>query len=376
MQKATDTASGQKLNFTLPVLAFILSIWVGCILVYSREILDLSWFQTNLLSATLLLASGFSGLINYSPKMRKSGNFALILLFAVISIVMIFLSHYLINLAGSLVLGFLAGLQLSDYFHSDNKNSVSLDIVSVTLALTAGAWICVFNPEIIADIVLIILGMVVYLFLSIRSGKNMALKDTLTEHLDFKGKGLLYILKVVAVSLVIVTEVIFVFWHLLLPINEGNVFIPFVLPVFLTLLTIFRLFIIKISNNSLLVIYIFAVLAMFALGMFYTLSPILFVLVFALSVAYLNPALIRVFHLYQIQNKIILFSLLIAGFYMIISGYLADEHLIKITDLKLPENVFALSLIQNIVKDLVILPALLVVIVGILFLYRRRFVNI
>ncbi|MBK9256323.1 MAG: hypothetical protein IPM42_12620 [Saprospiraceae bacterium] len=376
MQKSNDTTSGQKLNFALPVLTFTVSIWLGCILVISREMLELSWFQTNILSASVLINAGISGWVSFSPKFQKSGSFFLALLLAAISGMTIFLPNYFLYLAGSLVLGFLVGIQLSGCFRSGNIESTSKSIVPVTFALAAGAWICVFKPESIVVTALIVLAMIIYFFLAIRSGKNIAMPDSVAERLSNEGKSPMLFLKIAAIVLIVVTEVVFGFWHLLLPVKEGNVFIPFVLPIFLTLLAIFRILARKISNFSLLWIYIFSVLSMFSLGMFYTLSPILFVIVFALSVAYLYPALVGTFDLYHFQYKIIRFSFLIAGFYMIISGFAADQHLIKITDLKLPENVFTLSLIQNVVKDLVVLPGFLVIISGVLFLKRRSLFNI
>lgn len=361
----------QLLTAATPIfLSLYLGIWLGCIVpsLINSEIINytvVGLFLFLLLTSTSLVFFTNFWTRRYLNYLISGINLSSILLTFVTQNMPIFIF-------AALAQGLLAGVLLKPILLSHN---IDKNIFAKTALGTALVALVILTNTLAPDNIVAIGCMSILVLL-------LALTSTKSTELFHSNEKAASIPKFLNVNLLLLSgvliaiEISFIMWSLILKDDSQNIFHRFAFFITFALVFVFR------KNSSQLInklsdigwIFILTLLLTLSLGLFYTFSfPILFIVCFAFALAYLFESVLNnyKFRLSALHISIILFGVALLN---LIFGLFVQNHIEFIISIKIPENVLALSARQAVVKELASGGAILVVLAGIIFLFRRRWV--
>lgn len=177
-----------------------------------------------------------------------------------------------------------------------------------------------------------------------------------------------------AVSLMLWTEVQYVIWQLFIPayVSESGMYV--VLHLLLFCIAVFRFAgsFFAPGLKNILWLYLMAFLVTISIGMFFTLQIYLFILLFSLGTAYFIPIFLRTTGQLAAIRLILGIAFLFIAVMQPVTGHNAGYYTEFAQSIQIPEPFIPLSVIQSIVKDIVIGPALVFILTGLSFLFRKK----
>lgn len=376
------------------LVALYLGFWFGRLIPLMLDASVLGYLTVGLLGSCVLMIAGLYAISNY--KMPRSLSVLIVLLnFVFVVLALFYPANWLLfvltvfqgllvslclSLAPSntkkfssfwslgLVASFIGYLIPYDITTNDNKikhSSETIELISETSIQTSphiGIFVLLF---------IIMIALVYGVFkLNSESSKTDKLQNSESNKL-FQTIGL------TISGLLILTEISFFFWSLVLKDESQSIVHQATLPSVFVLLFIFRKYlgspILKVANIS----WLFAMTTTLtlALGYFYTFDiNIIFVIIFSLSLAFSVSVALIVFN-QQWDHRIIGSIMLVSAIIFVIGGLYIQNHIEFIQSIKVPKNVWHLSARQAWVKELASVSALVMILVGIVFLKRRSWIK-
>lgn len=215
-----------------------------------------------------------------------------------------------------------------------------------------------------------LVSLLIFLALQPRHNIELSSKDN-----NFAGQsGLLFFSIKAIFSIVLLIEVSFFFWALVLKDQSQGVIYQLTIPLTLLIFITLRFFAFRLSASIFSIgwLFVFSIVLTLSLGMFYTFdfTPLFFIGFSCALVYYLK--IITSLTGYSISAKQMGNYLMLIAFVMVISGLFIQNHIEYIISIKMPVNVIHLSARQAWIKELATFSALLIIITGTLFLKRRR----
>ena len=175
-------------------------------------------------------------------------------------------------------------------------------------------------------------------------------------------------------AIIIFLEVNFLVWSLILKDESQGILHQFTLILTCLMIFLFRRYFynlkLKLSNIGWL--FTFSILLTIGIGMLYTFNiTVFFVLVFSISISYFYAIAHAVSGISFQSHHIAVLSFIFALF-MFIFGLIVQNHIEFAQAINIPENVLALSARQALMKEMASVSAVLIILTGVLFLYRRK----
>jgi hypothetical protein len=175
-------------------------------------------------------------------------------------------------------------------------------------------------------------------------------------------------------AIIIFLEINFLVWSLILKDESQGIVHQFTLILTCLMIFLFRRYFyrlkLKLSNIGWL--FTCSILLTIGIGMLYTFNiTVFFILVFSFSISYLYAIARAVSGISFPSHHIAILSFIIALF-MFIFGLIVQNHLEFAQAINIPENVLALSARQALMKEMASVSAFLIILTGVLFLYRRK----
>jgi len=362
----------KRLASSVPMLlSMYVGIWLGCIIpsLVDSEVVNYTVIGMFLL---ILLTSGSLVFFTNVWSNRLVFYFIIGLNLAAVAMTLAF-SHVAIFLFTAVVQGLLAGILLKPLIANRYNSSNVFANVAIGIALSG---IVIHTNFLVADNVLALAVMaVLVLILALSEIKNSEfnVENRNESALPNLLRGSLLLFSGVLIALLIS----FVLWSMILKDDSQNLFHRLAFFFIFAMIFVFTKYISypiqKLSNVGWL--FCLTILLTLSLGLFYTFSfPILFILGFSFSVAYIFRLLTEIYE-FRLSNKFIAIVLLGTALLNMIFGLFVQNHIEFIISIKIPENVLALSARQAVVKELASGGAILVIIVGIMFLKRRTWLT-
>ena len=175
----------------------------------------------------------------------------------------------------------------------------------------------------------------------------------------------------------ILTEVSFVYWSLILKDESQGWTFQLILPLVLFFLFLFRQFLTEIfsKHNNIGWLFVSVLFISLSLGLFYTFgfTPI-FIIFFSLFMAFAIGASSHIFKQnWDIKSTSIL--LLFIATSMIIGGLYIQNHIEFVLSINMPKEVLNLSAKQAWIKELTSLAGIITIVTGYIFLIRRSMLH-
>jgi hypothetical protein len=342
-------------------------IWLGCII---PSHVDSEVVNYTVIGIFLMILLSSASLVFFTNVWSNRLVFYLIIGLNLVAVAMTFVfQHVAILLFAGLAQGLLAGILLKRLVTNRMNSSNLFANVAIGIALSG---IVIHTNFLVAGNVLAIAVMAVLVLILVLSeieGSEFTVENRNESALPNLFKGSLLLFSGVLIALIIS----FVLWSMILKDDSQNLFHRLAFFIVFAMVFMFTkyisYFIQKLSNVGWL--FCLTILLTLSLGLFYTFSfPILFILGFAFSVAYLFSLLSEIYG-FRLSNKYVGVVLMGTALLNMIFGLFVQNHIEFIISIKIPENVLVLSARQAIVKELASGGAILVILAGILFLKRR-----
>jgi len=358
----------KRLASSVPLLlSMYVCIWLGCIIpsLVDSEVVDYTLLGVFLL---ILLTSASVGFVTNLWSNRAV--FYLLIGLNLAAVAMIFLvPHVVIFLFAALVQGLFAGVLTKPLFANSNHSSDVFSNIALGIALSG---IVIQTNFLVADNVIASAAMAVLVLLLVLSGINSS-EFVIEDRNESTPNKYLSTTLLLFSGVLIALLISFVLWSLILKDDSQNLFHRLAFFIVFALVFLFRTSLSKLAQKLSNVGWLFSltILLTLSLGLFYTFSfPILFILGFAFSIAYLRNLISEIYG-FRLSNKHVGLVLLGTAILNLIFGLFVQNHIEFIISIKIPDNVLALSARQAVVKELASGGAILIILAGILFLKRR-----
>ncbi len=363
----------QILASAVPVfLTLYLGVYLSCLVpsFIGNETIDYNW-----VGLFLLILAGSTSVI-FMTDIWSNRILYYLILFANISLIAI--SFMLENTALFLVTALFQGLLCGIIFKpSLFRQQLSHDLFAWTSFGIAFVGICVMVNDVVPGNILAyaIMGLSL-LFMALY---RPIVKDEILEEekIGIPSKFQDWSILIMA-GIIITIELSFICWSLILKDDSQNVFHQLSFYIAFVLVFVFRKYGHSLCDKCLDIGWIFSlsIVLTLSLGLFYTFSiPILFIMGFAFSLAYLQ-VLILSYYRFKLKMLHISTILMLVAILNLIFGLFVQNHVEYIVSIKIPENVLALSARQAVIKELTSGGAILVIISGLLFLFRRKWQSV
>lgn len=270
-------------------------------------------------------------------------------------------------------LGIFSGFCLR-HILSGNADLKWLTAGSGALGVAVGSLTAAFNLALLISGIIISTLLAVLVLLTFLQRKFLFIPEETESRESGHWSTVRFWFALIITTILIWVECTFTVWHLMLPayVNQSDIFI--VLPVLFLILAGFRSFGIIFYKrfSHLLWLYAFAFIITVSLGMFYTLQVYLFILLFGFGLAYFIPLVIQIFSQSDNIRMIFGLALLFTAIIMPVTGHNMDYYTEFARSIKIPEPLVGLSALQATIKDITVGPAIVIIMVGISFIFRKR----
>jgi hypothetical protein len=221
-------------------------------------------------------------------------------------------------------------------------------------------------PSLITSVIYIIL--IVFSFRKKNDFEGQKNYDTKKNHLSI----LQYLLHFVMFGFVAL-ELLIIIWSIILQDYRQSYLSQLKLPLaFLLIFILRRYFTIPQKVNNIGWLFGLSLLATLSIGLFFTFDiVVLFIIGFGVSFAYLPKIISEVFNL-KWQPNLLGFFFIAIGVLMIPIGMYIENFYEFAASIHIPENLLQLSSLQALIKELATFSALMSVLLGVLFLNRRK----
>lgn len=298
-------------------------------------------------------------------------NIAVIIAFAFLPVVWIYL-------LAAVVQGFLLGHILSIYLQKPVKND-GLTLFSTVVFI---AYLVRMLANTIMDnavqgqyffsglMVLALLGNLIFILIKPSTDfSTLSKNENKTDHI-YKNINL----ETLILSLLIIVEISFFIWALILPDESQSWMYRMTIPLTLIWMIIMRSLIAKYPSRSINKgwLFVMSLAVTISCGFFYTLDiNAFFILFFPTSMIAGQHIAIKL-NSASTSIKYIGVIFVILAVLMIVSGLYMENHIAYIQSLKMPESLFNLSAVQAWTKELTSLVGLAAILSGILYIRKQK----
>jgi hypothetical protein len=358
----------KRLASSVPLLlSMYVCIWLGCII---PSLVESEVVNYTVIGIFLMILLTSVSLVFFTNVWSNRPVFYLFIGLNLASVAMTFVfQHVAIFLFAGLAQGLLGGILLKPLVTNRINSSNVFSNIALGIALSS---IVIHTNFLAANNIIASAAMAIIMLILALSGLNgseFTVENRSESTLPKLLKGSLLLFSSVLIALLIS----FVLWSLILKDDSHNLFHRLAFFIVFAMVFVFTKYISyliqKLSNVGWL--FCLTILLTLSLGLFYTFSfPILFILGFAFSIAYLINLISKIYG-FRLSNKQIGLVLLGTAILNLIFGLFVQNHIEFIISIKIPDNVLALSARQAVVKELASGGAILIILAGILFLKRR-----
>ncbi|MBC7884157.1 MAG: hypothetical protein H7X99_01680 [Saprospiraceae bacterium] len=373
-----------SLSGSVAVISLYMAVWLGYVIPESIEGQILNYTSVGIIMSIMITGVGF---IFYLKREFKPILFLILL---GLHILMVLASFFIFHVILFIVLGFIQGLMTGIIFKSLILRSKHLMRDLSWVFLSVGLTVSLKFLPLIVDWEPIIFQVGkeklslewyhVYLtictfllsFLFFRNNDDYAEVKTPEAIRNLPSFFTFAMLSISGILIFI--ELSYVVWSLVLKDESQSVFNNLTLYFISLLIFMFRRFFSNLADKWCNISWIFSlgILLTVSIGLFYTFSiTVIFILGFSFPIAYLLAQVNNVFRIRpdSFHISLILFFTAILTF---IFGLFVQNYIEFAAYINIPENVLGLSGRQAIMKEIGTISALMVIIIGVLFLYRRK----
>lgn len=358
------------LYFSVYLTLWHWAVWTASIPSSLTETAGMFYSLSAIIAAPFLLISGAMLLLKKSMLPSEKSLTALSILWVLAAVIPLFFNHT----AGMIFNGLFAGLWLGTVLHLYTAKKVPDGF-----KLTAGGIAGIATGFITAQAGLE--GWIIQAILPFTAFISSILTGTMFRaegwpsatlkplHQSTSKKA--FITGVLITVLLLWYVLGFYFWHLLIPRFIEEIFRWLMLPMISVIMSMILIVRRKISVKIIL-LFVLSLLSSVATGMLYTLQEWIFIAVFSISTA----TIIRILYQFPAQQLYRVwtgYALCISAILLIVMGINADYYAAHAKAISIPQALVSLSVIQSLVKDLVLAPALLIIIFGVWFMLRRKY---
>jgi hypothetical protein len=357
-----------RLASSVPMLlSMYVGIWLGCII---PSLVDSEVVNYTVIGIFLMILLSSASLVFFTNVWSNRLIFYTIIGFNLGAVAMTFVvQHDAILLLAALVQGILVGILLKPLITNRIQSPNVFANIALGIVLSG---IVIQTNFLVTDNVIASATMAVFVLVLALSGINSS--EFVIEDRNESTPTKYLSATLLMFSGVLITILIsFVLWSLILKDDSQNLFHRLAFFIAFVMVFVFRKYKPSLVQRLSSVGWLFSltILLTLSLGLFYTFGfPILFILGFAFSIAYVLNLITGIYG-FRLSNKHVGLVLLGTAILNLIFGLFVQNHIEFIISIKIPENVLALSARQAVVKELASGGAILVILAGILFLKRR-----
>lgn len=233
------------------------------------------------------------------------------------------------------------------------------------------------SSEVVLNYGLLIILILVFIILIGLTLKNNSNDFTIDQTAASEQPKTFLLLGYFITALLVVIEISFFFWSLVLKDQSQGWLLQITLPLTLVLIFVIRLLflgkMVKLLNIGWL--FFISTLLTLCIGYFYTFQfTLVFIIFFSFAIAIGTFISSKIFN--QVwHTKNIGYLMIINAFIMVVAGLYIQNHIEYIESIKMPEHVFHLSARQAWIKELTTIAGLVMLASGIVFLNRRRWLS-
>lgn len=233
------------------------------------------------------------------------------------------------------------------------------------------------SSEVVLNYGLLIILILVFIILIGLTLKNNSNDFTIDQTAASEQPKTFLLLGYFITALLVVIEISFFFWSLVLKDQSQGWLLQITLPLTLVLIFVIRLLflgkMVKLLNIGWL--FFISTLLTLCIGYFYTFQfTLVFIIFFSFAIAIGTFISSKIFN--QVwHTKNIGYLMIINAFIMVVAGLYIQNHIEYIESIKMPEHVFHLSARQAWIKELATIAGLVMLASGIVFLNRRRWLS-